>query len=247
MISVFVLEDEMHVMESTMAVLNEFPVNVVGSATNIEGAYLGIQKTKPQLVLFDVEIGSRKSFELLERFETIDFKVVFITAHQKYALEAFRFSALDFLLKPISMSAMELTLKKAADLIVSDQNQSINALQHNLKSSNDEQKLILKTLDKIHVLKLMDIIHCESDQSYTHFYTINEKIMVSKTLGYYDDLLSSHGFFRVHKSHLINLKHVVQIHKGDGGEVEMSDTSRVSISQRKRDEFLQKIDMLGLQ
>lgn len=247
MISVFVLEDEMHVMESTMAVLDEFPVEVVGTASNIEDAYSGIQHTRPQLVLLDVEIGTNKSFELLDRFETIDFKIVFITAHQKYALEAFHFSAIDFLLKPISMSAMELAIKKVTDLIVSEQDQSIDTLQHNLKASEEEQKLILKTLEKIYVVKLSDIIHCESDQSYTHFHTVNEKIMVSKTLGYYDDLLSSHGFFRVHKSHLINLKHVVHIHKGDGGEVEMSDTSRIGISQRKKEEFLQKIDMLGLQ
>ena len=246
MISVFVVEDEVRVMESTLALLSELPVQVVGHAATINDAYEGILDSKPSLVLLDVEIGSRKSFELLEQFDEINFKVIFVTAHQKYALEAFKFSAVDFLLKPISLSALEVALNKATDALIPDQAVSLKALRHNLSSNQEDQKLILKTQDKIHVLKLDDIIHCASDQSYTIFFTNWDKIIVSKTLGYYDDLLSAFNFFRIHKSHLINMNHVGQVHKADGGEVEMTDGTRIGISQRKRDEFMQMLDSLGL-
>lgn len=246
MISVFVVEDEKHILESTLSMLQELGFDVAGSASTIDDAYAGIRKSSPKLVLLDVEVGSRKSFELLEKFNRIEFKVIFVTAHQKYALDAFRFSAVDFLLKPLSMSALEVALKKATESLTKDQDISLKALQYNLQTNSQDQKIILKTQDKIHVLKLEEIIHCESDQSYTIFHTLNGKIMVSKTLGYYDDLLSTHGFFRIHKSHLINLSHILQIHKADGGEVEMTDHSRIGISQRKKDEFLQQVDKLGL-
>ena len=246
MISVYVVEDEVRVMESTLSQLEELNVQVVGNAYTIDEAYEGIVHSKPDLVLLDVEIGSRKSFDLLEKFDSIPFKIIFVTAHQKYAVDAFRFSALDFLLKPMSMSALEVAVNKASESLMKDQAISLQALRHNLESDHQNQKIILKTQEKIHVIKLEEIIHCESDQSYTVFHTMNGKIVVSKTLGYYDDLLSKFDFFRIHKSHLINLKHIVQIHKSDGGEVELSNGNLIGISQRKREDFLQRVDNLGL-
>jgi len=246
MISIFVVEDETRVLETHLAMLRELGAHVVGSASTLESAFRCIKSTKPDLILLDVEIGSNTAFELLERFEVIDFKIIFITAHQKYALNAFRFSAIDFLLKPIDVSQLETSIEKVKQLLMKDQAVSIQALKHNLLSGDEDQKLILKTHDKIHVMKLEEIIRCESDQSYTVFHTLNDQIIVSRTLGYYEDLLSMFGFYRVHKSHLINLRHVVRIHKKDGGEVEMKNKDRVSISQRKRDDFFHKVDNLGI-
>jgi len=245
MISTYVVEDEERILEVTLVMLEGMGVNVLGSASTIAEAYDGIKATNPELVLLDVEVGNQTSFDLLNKFDSIDFKIVFVTAHQKYALDAFKFSAIDFILKPIGVSALRTALEKAAGTN-EDQQAALTTLKENLKSAPYDQKLILKTQDKIHLLKLKEIIHCVSDLSYTTFHTEKETILVSKTLGYYDDLLAKYGFFRVHKSHLVNLAHVRQINKTDGAEAELSDGSRIPISQRKKDEFLVFIESQGL-
>ena len=246
MISIFVVEDEVRILETTLAMLAEVEgVNVVGSSSNLDGAYQGILNTKPDLLLLDVEIGAGSSFDLLEKFDEIDFKIIFITAHQKYALDAFKFSAIDFLLKPLSFSALESAIRKAG-MVESTQTESVETLIHNLQVNQNDQKVILKTHDKIWILKLEEIVHCESDLSYTIFHTHTDRIIVSKTMGYYEELLSPYGFFRVHKSHVVNLNHVKKIHKIDGGEVELTNGSKVPISQRKKDEFFKLIETQGL-
>lgn len=246
MMKVFVVEDEEKILAAALEMLADLDVQVLGHARNVEEAFNGIISKQPDLVLLDIELGNRSSLELLERFEEIPFKIVFTTAHQKYAFEAFRFSAIDYLLKPLSTAALREVVEKAGSELAKDASLSIQTLQYNLANEPDKQKLILKTQEKIHVLNIKDIIHCESDLSYTIFHTLVEKIIVSKTLRHYDELLSKSGFYRIHKSHLINLQHVAKIHKPDGGEVEMSNGARIGISQRKKEEFLLFVDSLGL-
>ncbi|MEO9474634.1 MAG: LytTR family DNA-binding domain-containing protein [Cyclobacteriaceae bacterium] len=246
MIKAFVVEDEEKILKTTLKILGELPVEVLGSATNVEDAFQGIIGKRPDLVLLDVELGKRTSFELLEKFQEIPFQVLFTTAHQKYAFDAFRFSAIDYLLKPLSLFKLKEAIEKAEANLNKDTDLAIKTLQHNLDARADDQKIVLKTQDKIHVVKLKDIIRCESDLSYTIFHTSEEKIIVSKTLRYYDDILGNSGFYRIHKSHLINLRHVITIHKADGGEAEMMDGSRIGISQRKREDFLKMIESLGI-
>lgn len=246
MIDVFIVEDEENILKMTLAMLEDLPVQVVGSASGVEDALRGIISQQPDLVLLDIELGSRSSFELLRQFDEVPFQVIFTTAHQKYAFDAFKFSAVDYLLKPLSFSLLEETIQKVQTSVDRNQLLSLQTLQHNLDAAPEEQKLILKTQEKIHVVKLSSIIRCDSDLSYTIFFTESEKIIVSKTLGHYEELLAKFGFYRVHKSHLINLKHIVQIHKPNGGEVQMVDGSRISISQRRREDFLSLVDTLGL-
>ncbi|MEP0365425.1 MAG: LytTR family DNA-binding domain-containing protein [Cyclobacteriaceae bacterium] len=246
MIKVFVVEDEDKIRETTLAMLGDLDVEVLGSAPTVDDAFQGIISKRPDLVLLDVELGRRSSFELLQKFQEIPFQVIFTTGHQKYAFDAFRFSAIDYLLKPLSVSKLKDAIDKAEQRLSLDNSPALHTLQHNLQANYDEQKIVLKTQDKIHVLKIREIIRCESDLSYTIFYTASEKIIVSKTLRHYDELLADSGFFRIHKSHLINLHHIVKIHKADGGEVEMSGGDRIGISQRKRDEFLQIIGRIGI-
>ncbi len=247
MISVYVVEDEPGNMETILGMLSKLDVEVKGSSKDIESAFAGIRETSPQLVLLDVEVGDRTSFDLLDKFDKVDFKVIFVTAHQKYAVNAFRFSAVDFLLKPLSFKLLQEALEKVSLSFMKSQTTSLNTLRDNLNNDRGNEKIMLKTQDKIHVLRLDQILHCQSDMSYTIFYTASEKIVISKTIGYYEELLEDFGFFRVHKSHLINLDQVVQIHKTDGGEVELSDGTRVPISQRKKDEFIKRVNKQGLQ
>lgn len=245
MIKVFIVEDEEKILKTTLKILEDLPVEVLGHATNIEDAFQGIISKRPDLLLLDIELGDSTSFELLDKFDELPFQVVFTTAHQKYALDAFKFSAIDYLLKPISISALKKVLERVGNTIDKSSEFSLRTLKYNLKHDSQDQKLILKTQEKIYVFKLNDIIRCDSDQSYTIFYTKDEKLIVSKTLGYYDDLLSKFGFYRVHKSHLINLHHIIQFHKYDG-EIEMIDGNRVSVSQRRKEEFLHLVGDLGL-
>lgn len=246
MISVYVVEDEVRILKSTLLMLEDLQLKIAGSATTIEQAYKGILSSKPDLLLLDVEIGSSTSFELLERFPEVNFRVIFITAHQKYALDAFKFSAVDFLLKPLRFNLLKESINKVGGLLDTGHKALLDTLQHNLQASQKEQKIILKTQDKIWILELSEIIFCQSDLSYTTFHTSQEKIVVSKTMGYYEELLSNYGFFRVHKSHLINVSHVRKIHRTDGSEAEMTGGHRIPISQRKKEKFLGLIDTQGL-
>lgn len=246
MIAVFIVEDEPNLLEATKEMVKELGHKVVGSASTMDEAHKGIVATHPELVLLDVELGSATSFELLEQLDQIDFQVIFITAHQKYALDAFRFSAVDFLLKPLSFSALEKAIMKVEHAKEGEQKQQLQTLQYNLNASAGEQKIILKTQEKIEILKLDEIVHCESDMSYTIFHTAKESIMVSRTMGYYEELLEPYGFFRLHRSHLINMQHIRKVHKTDAGEVELTTGARIPLSQRKREAFLKLLDKQGL-
>ena len=145
MISVFVVEDEIQLLDHTLSMLNELDANVVGHASSIDQAYTEILNSKPELVLLDVEVGEQTSFDLLNRFSAVDFKIIFITAHHKYAVEAFRFSAIDFLLKPVSLKALDESIQRAQNAVLQDQAAYLQTLQHNLKADSQEQKIILKT------------------------------------------------------------------------------------------------------
>ncbi len=247
MISVYLVEDEDNIREATLAMLADLPVKILGAASTINEAFLAIKQLSPDLVVLDVQLGEHTSFDLLEKFDRVNFKVLFVTAHIEYAIKAFQFSAVNYLLKPLSFKSLTDAIDQASSLIEQKtQNIDYEALKFNLEDGR-EKKMVLKTQDKIHVVHISDIIRCESDTSYTTFFLkTKERIMVSKTLLYYHELLSAYGFFRIHKSHLINVAHVQKIHKSEGGDVEMSDGSMIPIAQRKREEFLKIISSIGL-
>lgn len=247
MIKVYIVEDEPNILNGIREMLKELPVDIVGSGGNVDSAYAGISSLKPDLVLMDIKLGHQTSFQLLEKFDQIFFKIVFTTAHQEYALTAIKFSAVDYLLKPIKFSALKEAIDKVKNMLPDHEKVAIDALRSNIVAPAEDQQLILKTQEKIYLLKIKEIIRCESDQSYTIFYTTRGQILISKTMGYYEELLSPFGFTRVHKSHLINLSHIRQVIKSDGGTVVMSDGTDVGISQRKRESFMQKLDELGMQ
>jgi len=243
---VFIVEDEKIILEGTIAMLQDLSVQIVGHADNIDDAFLKIKFSEPDVVILDIKLGEHTSFDLLEKFKEIPFKVLFVTAHSEYAVKAFQFSAVNYILKPLSFKALSENIEKVSATLHDASAFHLDTLKYNL--DNDKtQKLVLKTVDKIHVVPIQSIIRCESDTSYTIFYIDSgEKIIVSKTLLYYHNLLSPYGFFRVHKSHLINISQVVKIHKAEGGDVEMKDGSMIAIAQRKKEEFLETIANIGL-
>ncbi len=244
MLRTVVVDDEVMARETIIDMLNLFcgDVEVIGEASGVNTGYEIINHHKPDLVLLDIKMGDGTGFDLLNKFETINFHVIFITAFEEYAIQAFKFSALDYLLKPIDPEELTAAIQKAKTLIGQNNLElRINTLFDNLRNINQDKrkKLVLKTTGNVHVVDLANVIRCQSDKNYTHFFTSDgEHIVVSKTLKEFDELLSEFDFFRVHQSHLINLDYIKRYDKSDGGFLVMKDDTRVPVSFRKKDELM---------
>ena len=251
MISCLIVDDESKAREILADILKLYcsDVNLLGEAPNINKAYEMILKLKPDLVLLDIKMPDGSGFDLLNKFDKIDFKVIFITAHEEYAIKAFRFSALDYLLKPIDPTDLVDAVRKVTD---HKEDHGINlqfqAFKENLNSAGliQDKRIVLKTTENIYVIYLRDIIRCQSEKNYTYFYFTNrERIIVSRTLKEFEDLLTGFNFMRIHRSHLINLKYIDRFEKSDGGMVIMTDGSKVEVSHRKKESLLNYIYNLG--
>jgi two-component system LytT family response regulator len=184
-------------------------------------------------------------FDVLTRAQYKKFEVIFITAFQEFAIQAIKFSALDYILKPIDMEELQIAVNKALDSIHQKTSESqFQALQNNIQPSQ-KRKIVLKTLESIHIVDIENIIRCEADKNYTSFFLVDGKrILVSKTLKDYDLLLTGHNFFRVQQSHLININFIERYDKHDGGYVVMKDGASVPLSPAKKDQFFQLIENL---
>lgn len=204
-----------------------------------------IKAIKPQLVFLDVQMPPKTGFDLLSSFDTINFEVIFTTSFEHFAIKAFKFSAIDYLLKPFSEEDLAIALKKfeAKNAVQNSLKNVQNLLMNINQNTSDKARIALPTMSGFVFAQVNDIIRCESDNNYTTFY-FNDKssLMVSKTLKDCDELLEEYQFFRVHASHLINMRYIKEYIKGDGGQVKMTDGSVVDVSRRKKDEFLQHLN-----
>lgn len=226
----------------------ELPViEIVGEANTIDHAYDLCVLLKPDIVFLDVELGNETGFMLLEKPNLPPFKVIFVTAHEKYSLQALRFSALDYLLKPIDTDDLKQAVAKAQTALSKDDlTTRLDALLHNLYHVDKAQKkLVLKTFDQIHIVDVKDIMQCISDKNYTIFALANgTKIMVSKNLGEYEDMLTDYGFFRIHHSHLVNVDFIARYDKKNGGILVLKDNTTVPVSMRKKNILLKIFESL---
>ena len=206
-----------------------------------------ILKHNPDIVFLDIQMPDGSGFKLLESFEQIDFDVIFTTAYDQFAIKAIKFSALDYLLKPIFPEDLVEAVKKAEKKRSGQgSKESIEVLlQHMKKPETDNPKIVLATSEKINVVNIKDIIRCASDNYYTFFYfTDGTRLLISKTLKENEELLSEHNFIRPHKSHLINIMYIKGFLKQDGGYVMMSDGSKVPVSRRKKEKIIEIINNL---
>lgn len=201
-----------------------------------------LMNEKPDLLFLDMEMEDGTGVDLLKQLPHINFQLVFITAHEKYALDAIKMSAIDFLLKPVEVDDLLMAVDKAGKNIKNlDLQNQIQVLRDSLQSlkSNDE-KIVLKDSDSIHFVRLNDIVYCEADGPYTTFYLINkDKIIISRSLKEFDELLEPKGFFRTHKSFIANISKIVRFDKSDGGMLIMDNGMEVPVSQRKKDEVME--------
>jgi len=249
MLRTLIIDDEPSVRNTLNGLLKRTcpQVSVVGEAYSVATGIRAIKENSPDLILLDIKMDDGTGFDLLKHFEYINFKIIFVTAYEEFAIRAFDFSAIDYILKPINPEKLVLAVKKAEQLKNKDFNIQLNALKENIENLGGyHKKIILKNQESIFLLNVDHIIHCESDGSYTIFQTIDhQKIVVSKGLKEYDTLLSESGFLRIHRSHLINLKHIKRFDKHDGGYVIMSDDSKVPASTSGRGKLLELFEELG--
>jgi two-component system LytT family response regulator len=238
-----IIDDEPDAVDFIASIISEYcpGLEVCGKANNVKEGVNLINEIKPDLIFLDVEMPNGTGFDLLTHFPQKNFDVIFITAFNHYAIKAIKFSAVDYILKPINInefieSANKVIQKRAANSLTGNENFEI--LLENLRTSNPT-RLVIPTSDGREYLNPNDIIRIEADRSYSWFF-INDKrkILVSRHLKEFQDLLNDRNFFRPHNSHLINLDFVKKFVRRDGGYIEMTDGSQIPISRNRKDLFL---------
>jgi two-component system LytT family response regulator len=244
-----IIDDEKKARDSVRSLLDllHLDVEVVGEAESVADGLQLISKTLPEILLLDVKLTDGTGFDLLEKLEPPYPIIIFITAFEHYALKAFRFSAIDYLLKPVDPDSLADAISRAKDrLMASEMETKIKSLVVNLSSHTKENKrIVLKTAEQIHVVRIKDIIRLESDKNYTTFFLDgNVSILVSKTLKEYDDLLTEYGFLRVHQSHLVNVECIDKFDKREGGYLILRNKASVPVSTRKKEELIKLLETL---
>lgn len=211
-------------------------IQVVGEGDGVINGAKIINETKPDLVFLDIQINQGTAFDLLEVIGDIDFKIIFTTASDEYAIKAFKLSAIDYLLKPIDTDELQAAVKKFEQ----GNGDDYKLLKDNIKEEvKANKRLALHSQDKIDVVEIGTIVRCESNVNYTQFYfSDGRKMLVTKTLKEFDKMLSEFGFYRVHQSHLINLDYLKEYIKTDGGYLMLKDGTSVPISTRKKSSVL---------
>ncbi|HEV8515249.1 MAG TPA: LytTR family DNA-binding domain-containing protein [Cyclobacteriaceae bacterium] len=245
MIRGIVVDDELKSRESLKILLEDFceGVEVVATCQNVDESIEAIQRLNPDVVFLDIQLQRETGFDLLTRLKHFDFNVIFTTAYSEYAIKAFKFSAVDYLLKPIDIEELKRALGKLEKKIGSGITERLQQLMQNIRSeSSGNFKLALPTVDGLIFVKVKNILYCEASSNYTEI-TMEDgkKYIVSRTLKEYEDLLADQDFFRVHHSTLINLNAIKKYVRGEGGYVIMNNDKSLDVSKRKKEAFLSRI------
>lgn len=219
-------------------------VNVIGEASGvIEGAKL-LKKITPDVLFLDIQMQDGSGFDLLDILSDIKFHIIFITASDAHAIKAFQYAAIHYLVKPVDPDKLIASIQQLKTRL-SNEPERYKFLNDSLKNNNKLQtRLALNTQEKIHIVNIADILRCESNVNYTEFYFVNhKKIVVTKTLKDFEEILTAHGFYRVHQSHLINTAYLKEFIKSDD-ELLMTDDTRIPVSSRRRAEVMKMLDGL---
>ncbi|MCB0687441.1 MAG: response regulator transcription factor [Saprospiraceae bacterium] len=239
MIKAVLIDDVPAALKMLASDLNQYcpEVEIVGTAGSVvEGAKL-LKKLYPDVVFLDIELEDGTGFDLLQILPEVNFKIIFVTASDQHAIRAFRFSAIDYLLKPIDVDELKEAVFKASMV---DSREKVDVLLDHWTDKAENNRLALHSSEEIKVVEIGNIIRCESDNNYTTFHFTNgTKFLVAKTLKSFDQILSEKGFYRVHQSHLVNVQHIKSYIKTEGGYLMMSDQSRVPVAVRKKTEVLE--------
>ena len=243
MLKIVIVDDELNAIRTLKSYIEKYIDNtsIVATAISKLEAKKVISRIDFDLLLLDINLGDGSGFELLETFKEKEFKVVFCTAYDDYAIKAFKYSALDYLLKPINPEEFINAMNRVKKYPYKKSQKKQIEIASELTSAKNK-KIVINSSSEIHFLLMDDIIRLESDKNYTDiFIQNNKKITSSKTLKYYEGLLSEDNFFRIHQKHLVNLKYIKKFLKEDGGYVQLKDDSRLEVSRRRKDELLNRL------
>lgn len=244
---VLIVDDEQKARETIKEVIKLYcpQVTSIKEADSVKSALALINKQRPDLILLDIRLNDGNGFDILDQINANSIFTIFITAYNEYAIKAFKVAALDYLLKPIDTDEFALSIERAYSKINAlKSHERMDAFIQNMKAG-ELKKITLKTNESIHIVNINDIIYCEADKNYTTFYLIeNKKILISKPIGEYEELLSGTGFMRIHQSFLINLSNIKRYEKGDGGSVITIENHKVPVSTRKKDQLMQFLQKL---
>lgn len=242
-----IIDDENRTRDLIAKMINSFGLDIeaIPAGENVQSGIKAIEEHNPDLVFLDIQMPDGTGFDVLKSVKDKKFEVIFITAHEEFAIKAIKFSALDYILKPVDPTELREAVESALKSMEGKKdNSQFEALNQNIQPQQ-KRRLVLKTQESVHVVDLEQIIRCEADRNYTSFFlTEGKKILVSKTLKEYETLLSGYNFLRVQQSHLINLDYVDRYDKGNGGSVVMKDGSEVPLSPAKRDIFFKILENL---
>jgi len=237
-ISALIVDDELNGRENLAGMVKNYcpQVKIVAEANSIKQAIIEIHDHSPQLIFLDIEMPGGNGFELLEHFKKFPFEVIFVTAYDNYAIKAIRFSASDYILKPVNPNELIDAIEKVSQRIRNqNENDRIRQLYLNTMHPGNP-KIGLATGDKVEFVEVKSIIRCQGECNYTNFYFTDKKpLLVAKSLIEFEELLGEYDFIRVHKTHLISLNHVTTFNRNDAGILIMSNGDSVSISRRRKD------------
>lgn len=231
------IDDEVNNLENLQYLLQQHcsGVEIAGRASSADEGIQLIKEVDPDLVLLDIQMPVKSGFDLLKSFDTVSFEVIFVTAYDQYGIQAIKFSALDYLLKPVDTDDLKQAIDKAKQRItLKQQNSNIsNLIAYLQKPQQESPRIALPNLLQTRYVKVNEIVRCEASDNYTHFFLENgEKILVSRTLKEYAELLKPYSFQRTHQSHLVNMHYVKSFLKEDGGTLLLQDNTKIPISRQ---------------
>lgn len=240
------IDDELSNLENLQQLLQVYTpdVQVCATAGNVADAVKAITQLRPQLVFLDIQLHQQSGFDLLRQLGQVDFEVIFVTAYDQYGIQAVKFSALDYLLKPIDTGELKAAVDKARKAIdLKQNNERIAYMLEYLKDGNKSQpRIALPLFGETRYVDIKDIVRCIADNTYTHFVLSNgEQVVVSKTLKEYADMLLNYGFLRAHQSYLVNIAYIKSLLKEDGGTLLLIDGTKIPVSKLNRDRVKERI------
>lgn len=248
MIKTIIIDDDQDCIDAILDLIKLYPNNfdVIGAYTSVEKGVLATKSLSPDLVFLDVEINGKTGFDYLIQVRNVDFKVVFTTAYSKYAVKAFKFSALDYLLKPIDSDDFEEAVRKIKREEYSKTlSEKIDNVIHNLTLKDHEKRIIIGTKTSSTIVSVHEILYCEAWVNYTNVYTLKEgKITSTKTLKYYDNLLEDSDFYRIDQSYLVNMKYVKKYTKGKPAYAILTNGTKLKVSLKNKQGFLEQLNSM---
>jgi two-component system, LytTR family, response regulator len=248
MIKAIVIDDEQHCIDRITGIIERNyadSIRLLEAQLSVKEGIKAIKEHRPDLIFLDVQIQDRTGFDLLRECGTINFKIIFTTAYDRFAIQAIKFSAIGYLLKPVDEDDLAEALSKINEISIEHTSLMAEVIENNLRQPVKKKKLTIPTGNELLFVNIEEIIRCHSDVNYTTIYKNDaQKIVVAKTLKEFEELLAEQDFFRIHNSDLINLAYIKSYNKGKGGSVFLNDGTELQVSTRRKDEFLKKMSEL---